>query len=198
DDRDAVFGRLVLQLFASRRPETVRDGQDGHIGLLGFLQIFINSADRQRVILGGLEYPFLYRIGNFAAGGAGNQGDLLFFNYRDHRHGLAGRTWSDDGNDLVVLDQLGCQLHGLGRIAGRIIRHQFEFAPLYSAGLVDLVNNHLGAVALRFTQESGGTGNGKERADLDRGGGKYGGREQQGSRCNDETHDFKVHRHFSL
>ena len=118
-----------------------------------FLQLFVNPGDGQRVVLGGLENPFLDRLGDFYPGSAGDEGYLRLLHQGDDRHRVAGGAGSDDRHDLVFLDQPCGSLHGFGGIPLRIVHHKLQRAPLDPAGFVDLVHNHLSGIALRFAEE---------------------------------------------
>ncbi len=94
--------------------------------------------------------------------------------YLRFRQGLAGRDGriaaaaADDGEDLVLMDQLLDRPDGRRRVASIVLANQFELAAVDAPGRIDLVENHLDAIHRQLAVEIARTRQRAERPDLDR------------------------------
>ena len=75
---------------------------------------------------------------------------------------------ADDRHDLVLLDELAGRGDGLGVVGGVVLDDQLDLAAVDAAGVVDLLDFGLEHVLLGLAQGGVGTGEGDDRADLDR------------------------------
>ncbi|MCY1294298.1 hypothetical protein D9M69_416600 [compost metagenome] len=115
----------------------------------------------------GAEHQFVATAGDVrAGGGGGDHQDAVVLIDVGSRLGGAGAQVADHELDLVVDDLVG-HGNGLLRIAGIVVDHAFELLAVHAAGLVDLLDGHLGADELHLTILRDGTGGRAGQSDLD-------------------------------
>jgi hypothetical protein len=101
---------------------------------------------------------------------------------------LAGRDFAEDGDDLVARDEFLGDRGGFTRLGLVILGEQFQFAAEHAPGGVDFLDGLEGALVRGLSVGRLLAGQRRELANLDRGLGKRGVREQGGDqKCDNRT-----------
>jgi hypothetical protein len=73
----------------------------------------------------------------------------------------------EDGQDLLLLDELAGEGDGFFRAGPGVLEHQLDLAAQQAAGAIDLVDQHLQGFGLRRAQVGGRAGHCQDGPDLD-------------------------------
>ena len=121
----------------------------------------------QAVQADGAEHQLVTASGDVRAGGSRghHQDAFVFVNVRRWLSGAGAEVANHELN--FVVDDLVGYGNGLLRIASVVIHHAFEHCAVHPAGLVDLLDGHLGTDELHFTVLRDGAGDWACQANFD-------------------------------
>ena len=90
--------------------------------------------------------------GDFDAGGTADQRHFGPLGEIDNGKGGGCGGGTDDGNDLILVDQFVYRGYGFGRISFGIIDHRLKHVSVNAAGGIDLFNHHLHGFLFRISK----------------------------------------------
>src|SRR5660397_105386 len=153
-DLDIIIGQELF--YSSRSILREASGVSDNRDLADALALDVVQRKRNNNVVGprSLEDPGAQRVGDRRATTDADVRDLR----RDHLlaegHGLSGPGRTDEGHDLLSVDQLAGCSHSLRRLSGIILNDDLQGPTVDAAVAVDSLYQHLNGVLLRLTQAS--------------------------------------------
>ena len=186
DHGDAVLGGQGIELFLAGGAVAVVARDDADLRDAQGLHGLEDAAYGVAVLLGRLEDVRGHRVDDVLGRRARQKDRLALLADVLDSHGLAAGRGADDGQDLVLVDELLGHGDGVFGLAAGILDDELDLVPQDAAGLVDALHEHLGRFGLGPAQVRGGAGHGKDGAHLD--GRLLGGRRRGARQANRQTH----------
>src|SRR5512133_941809 len=180
DDLDSVLRRELRDERLARLAEAGVGGEDADLRRTHLLHLGEDEGDGVAVLLRRLEDVLRDGVHDRLGRGAGQQRRPPRLGEPLHLHRLAARRGADDGEDLLLVDELLREGDRLLRAPAGVLDDELDLLPGDAPLRVELLGEHLERPRLGGAEEGGRTGDGEERADLDGVVGRAGRRRTEG------------------
>ncbi len=153
------------------------------MGEVAALEVDENLLAGHRIGGRRLEHPLTHRLDDLHRASKRDQRNVGVLEHRHHCQSRAGRAGTDNGNDLVLLNQPsgeGARTIGVG---GIVVDDQLQFLAVHTAFRVDLIDIDFQGPLFRIAEKGCRSGHRQDGANLDLRGGLQPGAEH-GAKAN--------------
>ncbi len=161
-----LLGHL-LDLLLARLAEASVGGHESDLGEAGLLDVIEDLARGVGIVLRRLEHPLAHRFHDGLGRRAREQQGLALLGKALDLERLATGRGADDGEDLVLLDELLGQRDGLFGAAARVLEQDFDGMAGEPSLLVGFIGEHLQRARLGAAQVGGRARDAEDGPNLD-------------------------------